>query len=64
MVDILGLRDEPRASAEELLALALGFYQEAKAAKAYDKVDQIRSRPQNPGHRDKRHQNRRGVGVQ
>ena len=43
VVDILGLRDEPRASAEELLALALGFYQEAKSAKAYDKVDQIRS---------------------
>ncbi len=43
VVDILGLRDEPRASAEELLALALGFYQEAKADKAYDKVDQIRS---------------------
>jgi len=41
--DILGLRDEPRASAEDLLALALGFYQEAKLAKAYDKVDQIRT---------------------
>jgi len=43
VVDILGLRDEPRASAEELLTLALGFYQEAKSEKAYDKVDQIRS---------------------
>ena len=43
VTDILGLRDEPRASAEDLLALALGFYQEAKADKAYDKVDQIRS---------------------
>ncbi|NML66620.1 cysteine--tRNA ligase [Hymenobacter sp. RP-2-7] len=43
VTDILGLRDEPRASAEELLALALGFYQEAKAGKAYDKVDQIRA---------------------
>ena len=43
VVDILGLRDEPRASAEELLTLALSFYQEAKAEKAYDKVDQIRS---------------------
>jgi cysteinyl-tRNA synthetase len=41
--DILGLRDEPRASAEDLLALALGFYQEAKSEKAYDKVDQIRT---------------------
>jgi len=43
VVDILGLRDEPRASAEELLTLALEFYQEAKSEKAYDKVDQIRS---------------------
>ena len=43
VTDILGLRDEPRASAEELLGLALGFYQEAKTAKAYDKVDQIRA---------------------
>ena len=43
VTDILGLRDEPRASAEDLLGLALGFYQEAKAAKAYDKVDQIRT---------------------
>jgi cysteinyl-tRNA synthetase len=41
--DVLGLRDEPRASAEDLLALALGFYQEAKSEKAYDKVDQIRT---------------------
>jgi len=43
VVDILGLRDEPRASAEDLLTLALGFYQEAKSEKAYDKVDQIRT---------------------
>jgi cysteinyl-tRNA synthetase len=43
VTDILGLRDEPRASAEDLLALALGFYQEAKSEKAYDKVDQIRT---------------------
>ncbi|RZK89106.1 MAG: cysteine--tRNA ligase, partial [Hymenobacter sp.] len=43
VVDILGLRDEPRAQAEDLLALALSFYQEAKATKAYDKVDQIRA---------------------
>jgi cysteinyl-tRNA synthetase len=41
--DILGLRDEPRANAEELLALTLGFYAEAKADKAYDKVDVIRA---------------------
>ncbi|RZK92771.1 MAG: cysteine--tRNA ligase, partial [Hymenobacter sp.] len=43
VTDVLGLRDEPRASAEDLLALALGFYQEAKSEKAYDKVDQIRT---------------------
>ena len=30
-------------STEQLLSLTLGFYQEAKAAKAYDKVDQIRA---------------------
>jgi len=43
VLDILGLRDEPRASTEDLLGLTLGFYQEAKATKAYDKVDQIRA---------------------
>ena len=43
VTDILGLRDEPRANAEELLALTLGFYAEAKADKAYDKVDRIRA---------------------
>ncbi|MBD2724693.1 cysteine--tRNA ligase [Hymenobacter armeniacus] len=41
--DVLGLRDEPRANAEQLLDLTLGFYSEAKADKAYDKVDQIRA---------------------
>lgn len=41
--DILGLRDEPRASTDDLLGLTLSFYQEAKTAKAYDKVDQIRA---------------------
>jgi cysteinyl-tRNA synthetase len=41
--DVLGLRDEPRTSTEDLLGLTLGFYQEAKTAKAYDKVDQIRA---------------------
>jgi cysteinyl-tRNA synthetase len=41
--DVLGLQDEPRANVEDLLALTLGFYTEAKADKAYDKVDQIRA---------------------
>ena len=41
--DVLGLRDEPRTNAEQLLELTLGFYSEAKADKAYDKVDVIRA---------------------
>ncbi|TGE09882.1 cysteine--tRNA ligase [Hymenobacter fodinae] len=43
VTDILGLVDEPRAKAEDLLRLTLEFYQEAKVTKAYDKVDQIRA---------------------
>ena len=43
VTDILGLHDEPRANAEQLLELTLGFYSEAKADKAYDKVDVIRA---------------------
>ncbi|PJJ54530.1 cysteine--tRNA ligase [Hymenobacter chitinivorans] len=43
VTQVLGLQDEPRANAEQLLELTLGFYQEAKTAKAYDKVDQIRA---------------------
>ena len=43
VLDILGLRDEPRASAEDLLNLTLEFYAEAKNEKAYAKVDQIRA---------------------
>ncbi|ALW84568.1 cysteine--tRNA ligase [Hymenobacter sedentarius] len=43
VVDILGLQDEPRANAEQLLELTLSFYSEAKADKAYDKVDLIRA---------------------
>ena len=41
--DVLGLRDEPRANAEQLLNLTLGFYAEAIADKAYDKVDVMRA---------------------
>jgi len=41
--DVLGLVDEPRANPEQLLALTLRFYSEAKATKAYDKVDEIRA---------------------
>ena len=43
VTDILGLQDEPRANAEQLLELTLSFYSEAKADKAYDKVDLIRA---------------------
>ncbi|WP_426058182.1 cysteine--tRNA ligase [Hymenobacter sp. B1770] len=43
VTDILGLVDEPRANAEQLLELTLSFYSEAKAEKAYDKVDLIRA---------------------
>ena len=40
--DVLGLREETAVNPEQLIALTLGFYAEAKADKAYDKVDQIR----------------------
>jgi len=43
VTDILGLADEPRADAEQLLHLTLHFYQEAKATKDYAKVDEIRA---------------------
>jgi cysteinyl-tRNA synthetase len=49
VTDILGLQDEPRANAEELLKLTLEFYTEAKAEKAYDKVDVIRAALKNQG---------------
>ncbi|QIX61193.1 cysteine--tRNA ligase [Hymenobacter lutimineralis] len=41
--EVLGLQDEPRANVEDLLTLTLGFYQEAKTAKDYGKVDAIRA---------------------
>ncbi|UYZ62759.1 cysteine--tRNA ligase [Hymenobacter weizhouensis] len=41
--EVLGLHDEPRANAEDLLSLTLRFYQEAKDAKDYGKVDDIRA---------------------
>jgi cysteinyl-tRNA synthetase len=41
--DILGLREEKPVQAEDLLEVILGFYKEAKAAKDYAKVDQIRA---------------------
>jgi len=41
--DVLGLVDEPRANPEQLLDLTMRFYAEAKATKAYDKVDEIRA---------------------
>ena len=41
--DVLGLREETAVDPEQLIALTLGFYSEAKADKAYDKVDVIRA---------------------
>ena len=41
--DVLGLREETAVNPEQLIDLTLGFYAEAKAGKAYDKVDQIRA---------------------
>ena len=47
--DVLGLREETSVNPEQLIALTLGFYAEAKADKAYDKVDQIRGALKNQG---------------
>ena len=41
--DVLGLREETAVNPEQLISLTLGFYSEAKADKAYDKVDVIRA---------------------
>ena len=41
--DVLGLREETAVNPEQLIDLTLGFYSEAKADKAYEKVDQIRA---------------------
>ena len=43
VLDVLGLREETAVNPEQLIDLTLGFYAEAKADKAYDKVDQIRA---------------------
>jgi cysteinyl-tRNA synthetase len=42
--DVLGLKEEKPDAADQLIDALLEFYAEAKAAKAYDKVDQIRAR--------------------
>jgi cysteinyl-tRNA synthetase len=63
VTDILGLQDEPRANAEQLLNLTLSFYAEAKADKAYDKVDLIRAALKGQGIVIKGHQSRRGMGL-
>jgi cysteinyl-tRNA synthetase len=41
--DVLGLREEKPDNQEQMLELVLGFYKEAKAAKDYGKVDEIRA---------------------
>lgn len=43
VVEVLGLREENAADKEALIETLLKIYGEAKAAKAYDKVDEIRS---------------------
>ncbi|MGY3091366.1 cysteinyl-tRNA synthetase [Hymenobacter sp. UYAg731] len=47
--DVLGLREETAVDPEQLIALTLGFYSEAKADKAYAKVDVIRAALKNQG---------------
>jgi cysteinyl-tRNA synthetase len=42
--DVLGLREEKPDAVDNLLEALLGFYAEAKANKAYDKVDNIRAK--------------------
>lgn len=43
VIDILGLKEESSADSSQLLAVLLRFYQEAKAAKNYTRVDEIRA---------------------
>ncbi|MDN3202933.1 cysteine--tRNA ligase [Algoriphagus sediminis] len=43
VVDILGLQEEKNEVQNEMLELLLNLYQEAKKARNYDKVDEIRS---------------------
>ncbi len=47
--DVLGLQIEFTADARELLQVVLGFYQEAKEAKDYAKVDAIRAQLKGQG---------------
>ncbi|WP_192823084.1 cysteine--tRNA ligase [Rufibacter sp. LB8] len=47
--DVLGLKMEQTADAQELLHVVLGFYKEAKEAKDYAKVDQIRAQLKGQG---------------
>lgn len=43
VTDVLGLREEKPVQTNDLLEVLLGFYKEAKAAKDYARVDQIRA---------------------
>jgi cysteinyl-tRNA synthetase len=49
MSDILGLKPEPVAPTEAFIDIILGQYADAKAAKAYDRVDAIRQQLKNLG---------------
>lgn len=42
--EVLGLKEEQPQALDEAISIALESYREAKAAKAYDKVDEIRAR--------------------
>ena len=49
VTDVLGLKEEQTADAQALLEVVLGFYKEAKEAKDYGKVDQIRAQLKGQG---------------
>jgi len=49
VLDVLGLQEEQPADVEQMLALVLGFYKEAKETKDYSKVDLIRAQLKQQG---------------
>jgi cysteinyl-tRNA synthetase len=49
VLDVLGLKIEQTADAQELLQVVLSFYKEAKEAKDYAKVDVIRAQLKGQG---------------
>ena len=49
VTDVLGLREEDNLDSEQILNVLIGIYSEAKAAKDYDKVDEIRNQLKSQG---------------